>query len=91
MTEASRVPDAMTAALRREFEFYLANQDEMVEKYDGKVIAIKGGKVLNAYDNELAAFTETIKHHEEGTFMIQRVSEGDEAYTATFHSRVTFS
>ena len=80
----------MDTVLKDEFEFYLAHQDEMVKQYDGKVVVIKNREVLKAYDSELAAFTETIKHHEEGTFMIQRVSEGDEAYTATFHSRVTF-
>ena len=79
-----------TSALSREFEFYVSNQEEMVSKYDGRVIALKNCKVLGAYDDELAALTETRKHHELGTFLIQRVSKGDEAYTATFHSRVTF-
>ena len=79
-----------TGALSTEFEFYVSNQDEMVSKYDGKVIALKNCKVLGVYDDELTALTETRKHHELGTFLIQRVSEGDEAYTATFHSRVTF-
>ena len=79
-----------TSALSREFEFYVSNQDEMVSKYDGRVIVLKDRKVLGAYDDELTALTETRKHHEIGTFLIQRVSEGDEAYTATFHSRVTF-
>lgn len=76
--------------LGREFEFYLANQDDMVAKYDGKVVVIKGCEVLGVYDSELSAVTETRKHHERGSFLVQRVSEGDEAYTATFHSRVAF-
>ncbi len=80
----------MGTVLKDEFEFYLANQDNMVKKYDGKVVVIKNHKVLGVYDSELAAFTATVKDHERGTFMIQRVSEGDEAYTATFNSRVAF-
>ena len=79
-----------TDTLYKEFRFYLTNQNDMVAKYDGKVVVIKNREVLGAYDSELAAYTETIKHHEEGTFLIQRVSEGEEAYTATFHSRVAF-
>ena len=80
----------MSNPLQQEFDFYLANQDEMVAKYDGKVIALKDGEVLGAYDDELTAIAETRKSHELGTFLIQRVSEGDEAYTATFQSRVVF-
>ena len=80
----------MSPTLKDEFEFYLAHQNEMVEKYDGQVIVIKKSEVLGAYDSELAAFTETVKDHDRGTFMIQRVSEGTEAYTATYTSRVTF-
>lgn len=81
----------MTSPLQDEFEFYIDHQDEMVEKYDGKFIAIKDGKVLGAYDDELAAITETQKTHKLGTFLVQRVSRGNEAYTQTFHSRVVFS
>ena len=72
----------------RAFEWYLANQKALVEKYDGKVLAIRDGEVLGIYDTELTAVTETRKRHEKGTFIVQRVSEGDEAYSATFHSRV---
>lgn len=72
--------------LRREFEFYRANQDDMVEHYNGKVIALKNHKVLGVYDSHLSAFTQTVKEHERGTFMIQRVSEGSEAYTAILSS-----
>ena len=78
----------MSEGQNRAFEWYLANQDALVEKYDGKVIAIKDGEVLGVYDSELAAVTDTRKRHEQGTFIVQRVSEGDEAYTATFRSRV---
>ena len=60
-----------------------ANQDEMVAKYDGKVIAIKDGEVLGVFEDYLAAVTEVRKSHELGTFLVQRVSEGDEAYTMT--------
>ena len=78
----------MRESLREAFEWYLAKQEDMVKQYDGKVIAIKDGKVLGVYDTELAAVTETRKSHEQGTFIVQRVSEGEEAYSATFHSRV---
>ena len=74
--------------LDQEFQFYLDNQDAMVEKYDGKVVAIKDGEVLGVYDSYLDPLTETAKNHDEGTFLLQRVSEGEKDYAATFHSRV---
>ena len=76
----------MSDTLKKEFEFYLSHQDEMIARYDGKVIVIKNRGVLGVYDTHVAAFTETVKQHERGTFLIQRVSEGDEAYTATIHT-----
>lgn len=76
----------MGSELTREFEFYLAHQKEMVEQYDGKVIALKDGRVLGVYDSELAAVTELQKSHELGTFLVQRVTHGDSEYTQTFYS-----
>ncbi len=81
----------MTSPLEKEFQYYLDHQGEMVKDYDGKFIVIKGGAVLGAYDDELTAVTETEKSHELGTFLVQKVSQGDSAYTQTFQSRVVFS
>ena len=80
-----------TNLLKKEFDYYLAHQDEMVKKYNGKLIVIKDGKVLGVYDDELTAVLETQKMHELGTFLVQQVSEGNAAYSQTFHSRVVFS
>ena len=74
--------------LEKEFRFYIDHQEEILEKYDGKIIVIKDGIVLGAYDDELVAVNETKKSHALGTILVQRVSPGDSAYTQTFHSRV---
>lgn len=81
----------MANALEKEFKFYLNHQDEMVKKYDGKVVVIKDGVVLGSYDDELDAVTETRKDHTLGTFLVQRVSPGADAYSQTFRSRAVFS
>ena len=80
----------MADLFKTEFDYYLANQDSLVEKYDGKVVVIIGEEILGVYDSELEAYTNTAQLHAEGTFMIQRVSEGEKDYTATFNSRVAF-
>ena len=80
------------AALREAFHFYLQHQDELVTQYDGKVIAIKDGEVLGAYDDDLTAVTETQKAQALGTFIVQRVSADPDDYTQTFNSpRAVFS
>lgn len=81
----------MTSALQDEFNYYLAHQAELVEAYDGKFVAIKDGKVLGAYTDELEAIHETKKTHKLGTFLVQKVTPGDDAYKQTFHSRVVFT
>ena len=80
----------MSSPLQKEFDFYLNHQTEMVEKYDGKYIVIKNSEVLGAFDDELTAVTETQKSHELGTFLVQRVAQGDSEYSQTFHSRAVF-
>lgn len=81
----------MNSPLQKEFEYYLAHQSEMVEKYDGEFVVIKNCTVLGVYEDELTAATETQKEHKLGTFLIQKVTPGDAAYTQTFHSRVVFA
>ena len=80
----------MDDELEKQFKFYLKHQDTFVEQYDGKVIVLKNEEVLGTYESELDAVNETRRCYELGTFLIQRVSAGNEAYTATYHSRVTF-
>lgn len=81
----------MESPLKREFDWYVANQAELVTKYDGKFVVVKDAKVIGAYDDQAAAVYETSKKHELGTFLVQKVEPGSGSYTQTFHSRVTFA
>lgn len=76
--------------LKKEFEYYLANQDELVKKHKGKFIVIKGCKVIGEYDSPFEAVEETSKEHEVGTFLVQKCEPGSGSYTQTYHSRVSF-
>jgi hypothetical protein len=76
--------------LRREFDYYLQHQDDLVRQYKGKFIVIKNEQVIGAYDSETEAITTTLKEHELGTFLVQKCEPGAESYTQTFHSRVVF-
>ena len=74
--------------LEKEFKYYLAHQDELVKKYDGKFIVIKDNSVIGVFDSELEAIEKTAQEHELGTFLVQKCEPGSESYTQTFHSRV---
>jgi hypothetical protein len=74
--------------LDKEFKYYLKNQSQLVEKYNGKYIVIKNNQVIGAYNSHKEAFSETIKSHKLGTFLIQLCTPGSEAYTQKFYSRV---
>ena len=80
----------MDSPLRQEFEHYLRRQAEMVEKHDGKVVAIKDCEVIGVFDGYMDADIECSKRHEPGTYLLQKVSAGDRDYTARIYSRVVF-
>ncbi|KAA6300592.1 MAG: hypothetical protein EZS26_003252 [Candidatus Ordinivivax streblomastigis] len=77
--------------LQEQFNWYIENQEELVKKYNGKVIVIKDKTVVGAYENEYEALVESEKQYQIGTFLIQKCSPGTEAYTQNFSSRVIFA
>ncbi len=85
------MPTTMDNSLKNEFEFYLAHQAQFVEKYNGRVIVLKEHVVLGDYATPGDAIRETVKSHAIGTFLVQEVTPGSDAYTATYRSRVLFS
>ena len=70
-----------------EFMYYLAHQDELVEKYNGKVIVLRNHTVIGTYDAIDEAYFATTKTHSLGTFLIQLCTPGPDAYTIRAHSR----
>ena len=83
--------ETMYDSLNKEFEYYLANHEAFVSKYDGKFIVIKDETVIGVFDDELTAIEEISQEHELGTFFVQPVFSGADNYTQMFHSRVAFA
>ena len=77
--------------LDKEFQYYLDNQSDLVKIYCNRFIVIRSDKVVGDYDSYEQALYESMNKYELGTFLIQECTEGDKAYTRTFHSRVTFA
>ena len=78
-------------ALEREFDYYLAHQNELVKQHSGKVVVIKDDALVGVYGSELEAIRKTSKQFPLGTFLVQKCEPGTAAYTETFHSRVIAS
>lgn len=79
----------MDSILKKEFEYFLGHQDELVKKYEGRFVVIKGQRILGDYTSEIEAIEETSKTEEMGTFLVQKCEPGDSSFTQTFHSRVS--
>jgi hypothetical protein len=83
MLAAIREEEAM--GLQRELDYFIANQERLVERYRDKVLVIKDQQVVGAYDTPIEAYTEAQKKYDLGTFMIQPCSPGPAAYTVTIN------
>ena len=77
--------------LEKEFRYYLANQDELVKKYNGRYLVIVNEEVVGDYGSHLEAVLEAQKKYEMGTFLTQLCTPGDKAYTRRFSSNVVFT
>lgn len=78
-------------SLEREFEYYLKHQDELVQKYSGRIVVIKGEEIIGVFDSDIEAVNQISKTHPLGTFLVQRCEPGNDSYHQTFHSRVILS
>jgi hypothetical protein len=79
---ATSVPDP----LRRNLEWYIANQAELSAKYNGKVLLIVDQKLIKAFDTMQEAYTEALKSFSPGTFSLQPCSPTADSYTLMLYS-----
>ncbi len=76
--------------LEKEFKYYKEHLKEFLKEHKGKVLLIRGEKIVGVYDNEAEAYKDAISKYELGTFLIQTCLPEEETIQ-TFHSRVIFS
>jgi hypothetical protein len=73
--------------LEREFYYFQAHQEELVQKYQDKWIVIYGIEVVGVYDKQLDAVQDSLnKGLEPGTFFVHHCVTNPKEYI--FHSRV---
>ena len=74
--------------LKKNYQYYLDNYDDLVKLYDGKVLVLVDCKVAEICDDELQAYEEGAVKYGLGNFIFQRCSSQQKTYSSTYHSRV---
>lgn len=62
-------------------DYFIANQDELVAKYNGKCLLLHGACVVGAFDSMNEADLEGIRRFGDGNFSLQNCVPGKEAYS----------
>ena len=68
--------------LIQNFYYYLANQDELLRRYNGKYLVISDKKVIYASKDNEEALKKGMEMVGTGNFIMQLCTPGEEAYTA---------
>lgn len=78
------------ADLKKDYQFFLDNKKQLVEKYGGMYIVISNCEVVKEFTDENDAYYFGLENKGAGNFIVQLCTSNEEAYTQTFHSRVAF-
>jgi cytolysin (calcineurin-like family phosphatase) len=71
---------------KENFDWFRANQSELVKRYTGKYLVLRDKSVAGAYDTDKEAYS-TARATLPGKYIILRCIPGPEAYTITWHGR----
>lgn len=73
------------------FNYYLDHQSELVPKYGGRHIVLSNNGVQGDFGTMEEAYDFGVSKFGLGNFIVQLCTEGDKAYTQTFHTRAIFA
>ena len=62
-------------------DYFIEHQNELVEKYNGKCLLMRGAEVVGAFDSMNDADIEGVRLFGDGNFSLQNCVPGKEAYT----------
>jgi len=72
--------------LKKNLDWYIANQQELAARYNGKVLLIVDQNLIAAFDSMAEAYVAALKTYALGTFTLQPCSPGPDSYTLMFYS-----
>jgi hypothetical protein len=76
------VPDS----LKKNLDWYIANQKDLAAKYDGRILLIVDQKLIKDFADMGEAYAEALKSYAAGTFTLQPCSPDPESYTMMLYS-----
>ena len=77
--------------MQEQFDYYLKHKEEFLKKYEGKAIVLKDFEVVETNKSEWEAFKKASKKYKQGTFIVQKVLPGTEAYTVVISSNFVYA
>jgi hypothetical protein len=86
MTELRKLENNVPSHLKKNLDWYIANQAELSAKYTGKVLLIVDQSLVEAFDTMEKAFAYATGKYEPGTFTLQPCSSGSDSYTVMLYS-----
>ena len=76
---------------QEDFKWFVENNEKLYEQYPNQYLVIKDKKVVFTCRSSHQALEKALNEGlEYGTFIVQLCSQGDSAYTVSYHSRVIF-
>jgi hypothetical protein len=76
------VPDP----LKRNLDWYIANQKELSAKYNGKILLIVDQKLVGDFGSMDEAYATALKTYQLGSFTLQPCSPDSDSYTLTLYN-----
>ena len=67
----------------QELAYFIEQPDELVRRFKGTVLVIRGKEIVGAYPTPLAAYEAAGAQVPPGSFMLQPCEPGTSAYTVT--------
>ncbi len=86
MEATNKTGASVPEPLKRDLEWYIANQRELSEKYNGKILLIVNQNLIGVFDSMQDAYAAAIKSYTLGTFTLQPCSPDADSYTLTLYS-----
>lgn len=72
--------------LNKELQYFSLHQDRFVQEHAGEYVVIVGEDVIGFYETEIDAYTDAIKNHPLGSFLIRLCVPPSEQPTANFYT-----
>lgn len=76
------VPDP----LKRNLDWYIANQQDLSTNYNGKILLIVDQKLVQVFDSMQDAYAAALKSYPVGTFTLQPCSPDKDSYTLMLYT-----